>query len=246
MPRAHVLASLALCACQSQAVVPRIEGRVVDAFGQPLAGVTVHVRKSAYTAQSDADGRYGVPYAPGAFEVSYALEGYTTEVVSLHIEVPTAFPSEQIVLYARPRKGSLYAYGAGKLQDVPASSVVEKVTFKGFRSARTWRCAPDGPVVGSVGAPITFADATDTPIRVARLGPGGLITSDDRASDGSRYEGWRESHTAFVGTEQLQVRTFTPSTAGSFAWVTIDANADTPPDGARCHAFHIDEPTTTD
>ena len=64
-----------------------LRGRVSDAGGEPLAGVTVaaapadqaDLQTAAATTTTDADGEYDLALAPGTWLVTFALEGFETE-----------------------------------------------------------------------------------------------------------------------------------------------------------------------
>jgi hypothetical protein len=216
-----------------------VEGKIVDPFGNPISGVKVHVLKSAYASETDSQGSYRVPYAPGTFEIAYRLAGYTTEIVPLHIQVPTQFPSDVVVLYPQPTEGLLIGFQTSNTQQLTAQPVTAKITFKGFRSERTWRCPPRGDTMGKTGKTIQFADTTGRNIRLARLGPGGLIAHDDPSPESARYEGWRDSKAQRIGEEQLLIRSVKPSVAGPHAWVVVDEDGTINPDQATCYPFVV-------
>ena len=78
----------------------KIEGEVLDGKGAPIAGVTVQIAKSRFTAKTDNSGHYAIDYAPGKLDVHFSKEGYGKQTLSLDIYQKTHFPAETVTLYA--------------------------------------------------------------------------------------------------------------------------------------------------
>jgi hypothetical protein len=238
--RAAALLWMWACASPPPPPVAVIEGVVRDALGAPLRGVKVHVLKSAYTTETDAQGRYEVPFAPGAFQVSYAHERTTTEVVDLDIHVVTRFPSDVIVLYPRAAAGGIVVASTEGVRSLPASRVRERLDFVDLRSTRSWRCSEEAPAVGEVGEELVFTEDVGRELRLARLGAGGLVVTDDRAPPSVAYDGFIETSSRRVGTEALAARRFTPEVAGPYAWVVVADDPDRPAaEGDPCFPFVV-------
>src|SRR5258708_5736286 len=65
----------------AQETTGAMSGRVIDAQGLPVPGVTVTVTGSqgVKSATTDADGRFAVPFlTPGQFDVRVGLQGFKT------------------------------------------------------------------------------------------------------------------------------------------------------------------------
>lgn len=220
---------------------PVIHGVVRDPVGEPLPGVQVKVLKSAYETTTDQAGRYEVPYAPGAFQLRFSHERTTTELVKLDIYVPTRFPSDVVVLYPHPPAGTVAAATRRGTLTLRPGQVHERLDFVELRSTRSWRCRGEPERVGRVGEELIFTDDTQLGLRLARLGPGGLIRTDDRAPASVAYDGLLPSTEDYVGLEALSARRFRPTEPGLYAWTTWAEGAERPAvAGEACFVFEVE------
>ena len=103
---------LILAACSSK---PEIEGTVKDYFGSPVEGVQVSIENSAFTAITDADGKYQIEYMPGTFTVVFTKDGYSTRKMKLNLATKDKFPAEDTVLIKLPDGHGVYFYGKEKI-----------------------------------------------------------------------------------------------------------------------------------
>jgi hypothetical protein len=217
-----------------------IEGVVTDAVGTPLVGVKVHVLKSAYATETDDKGRYSVPFAPGAFQVAYRHGDYADEVIDLNIQVVTRFPSEVVALVPKGVEGELVVLTTKGARTISSASLAERLSFAEHRSIRSWRCPPQGPVLGAVGTELVFTDRTGLALQLAELGRGGVVLTDDRAPASVAYNGLRDAHSTHVGEHGVLVHQLTPAATGFYAWVAVDeAGGRLLEDGEACYPFEV-------
>jgi tetratricopeptide (TPR) repeat protein len=82
-------------AAQDWSGTGRLEGRVLDPDGQPLAGVTVKLdnpeRGGGPTARTDKKGKWAVlGVVAGAWNIDFTLEGYTPRAISVRLPSESA------------------------------------------------------------------------------------------------------------------------------------------------------------
>lgn len=200
-------------ACQSAA----IEGQVLDHAGQGLAGVTVAVEKSTWSAQTDTLGRYSVPFAPGSFTVSYSKPAHTSESVDLDIQGTVAFPAAEVTLFPQPAEKGLYVLGSDGPKGLgPAAMDIQKVA-SGWTTRTKVFCTGEGDQVLPAGA-ATFIDTSPIPYRLARLGGYGLVWQNGDPEEGEVYDGRIVDERERKGAEGLVLRK-TTLTPGQWAWI---------------------------
>ncbi len=200
---------------------PAIEGVVTDHAGAALDGVRVTVRKSAYEATTNEQGRYTLAYAPGRFDVAYQLDGYTTTVVELDIQESVNFPAAAVELIPIPAGPGLYMLTAagtepltpGKMEKQVASASWFETSYKIF-------CTADGGPEVSAGT-IRVVDTLPDVVGPARLGGYGLVRQPkDMAEEIEAYDGVFTDEKARVGEQGLTVRTL-QVTQGQHAFVGL-------------------------
>ncbi len=202
-----------------------VEGKVVGAYDQPLAGVSVQVLKSTYKATSGPDGSYSVPFAPGTFQLSYNLDGYTSYQLDLDIQQATTFPAEQVKLYPVPEDRGIYHLGRSGLQAIESAKVDRQVIQSGWTGSRSkYFCTGEGssPITASQAR---FVDTSAAELRLARLGDYGLVYyPKGSGEDDKGYNGFMDDDSEMAGLEALLVRSFSPE-PGQYAWVTVKRNS---------------------
>jgi len=69
-----------LCVCVVVMMLPgckgKIQGQIIDNFGQPVAGVSIGIENSGYQTTSNAKGAFRLEYAPGLFKLVLNKDGY--------------------------------------------------------------------------------------------------------------------------------------------------------------------------
>ncbi len=111
---------LLLAACTSE--LPRIEGKVVDIWGHPIAGARVIVIGQTERPLTDEHGRYRVPFEPGEWEIKAGRDGYIPdakrfEIVDMESRAPT------FQLYQKPEERGFYVFGSGQYHPVVPTEV---------------------------------------------------------------------------------------------------------------------------
>ena len=79
-----------------------IEGTVVDMFGNPLEGVVIKISNSAFETTTDSDGAYALDYVPGALNITYTKDGYTSDKLDIELHQKAHFPAQEVTLYTIP------------------------------------------------------------------------------------------------------------------------------------------------
>jgi hypothetical protein len=86
----------------------KIEGVVLDLFGDPIPNVAVQVEKSEFRDITDSEGRYQLDYVAGNINVLFSAEGYTTESLELNIQEKAFFPASPTTLYPMPDESGVF------------------------------------------------------------------------------------------------------------------------------------------
>lgn len=202
-----------------------VEGRVVDAYDQPLAGVEVQILKSTYTTVSGQDGSYSVPFAPGNFQVSYSLDGYNSYQLDLNIQQATTFPAEQVKLIPLPDAQGIYHLGRSGLKPIEPAKVDRQVIQSGWSGSRSkYFCTGEG-TSSVTSSQAQFVDTNKGELRLARLGDYGLVYYPKGSSEDDKgYNGFTDDEVEYAGLEGIMVRTFAAD-PGQYAWVTVKRNS---------------------
>ncbi|MBD0377283.1 MAG: TonB-dependent receptor plug domain-containing protein [Flavisolibacter sp.] len=120
-----------------------VSGRVTDADGKPLAGVTIQVRGTSTTTTSKADGAFQIT-APSANAVLvFSYVGFTAQTVPVNnrSQITLSLSSQSqamenivVVGYGTQRKsdvtGSLASISAKTIQERPAQNVLQAMQGK--------------------------------------------------------------------------------------------------------------------
>lgn len=75
-----------------------IRGSVRGVDGKPVSGVRVSIQNSAYTVETDPNGRYVLAYAPGAFTVTFEKAGAVARSMQLNLATTAPFDAQPITL----------------------------------------------------------------------------------------------------------------------------------------------------
>jgi hypothetical protein len=99
-----------LCACGAS---PRLDGVVVDIWGNPVEGALVKLEGFPDRPVSDGHGRFSLPYAPGTHVLKAGREGYIQEDLQITIpDDPAAAPEVVFRLYPIPVEKGFHVVGA--------------------------------------------------------------------------------------------------------------------------------------
>jgi hypothetical protein len=75
-----------------------LTGRVFDAFGQPLRGVTVRIAGTTFSTETGTDGDYQLAYVPGYMVVQLTRAGYESIEFGLNLAQAATYPVENKAL----------------------------------------------------------------------------------------------------------------------------------------------------
>lgn len=102
---------LLLIACGS---TERIEGKVVDIWGNPIEGATVMVVGGTERPLTDPDGRYHLEHREGTFTVKAGRKGYIQDHRELVVAPGQKAEGPLFELYPKPEDPGLYVVTTGR------------------------------------------------------------------------------------------------------------------------------------
>src|ERR1017187_8766693 len=134
-----------------------LTGKVFDCFGKPLAGVSVSVQNTRFSATTDAQGNYSLGYVPGAILVSYSKTGYYATSLTFQIATPSLYPVQDLILFKElPAKGIFFI---GENDYVKS---VNSIQLKNLESKQfSWANANTENQHFITGAPLLIKPAND-------------------------------------------------------------------------------------
>lgn len=74
----------------------QIEGTVIDNFGEPVEGMKVSIKGTAFETLTDSDGDYALSFVPGTIDMQYEDEGYMNVYRTYEIAAETDFPAKTV------------------------------------------------------------------------------------------------------------------------------------------------------
>lgn len=153
---------LAACTCNAP---PRIEGKVVDPWGNPVVGAEITVPGVAQPLTTDGQGAFALPMQ-AAVEARVTAEGWIPGSGSLKVSDTTVTAPWELTLYPEPAAPGFHLVGADAYIPLPAEPVVrlgsDLQAFQGIRSA--------GDVVTPADAPLAVVFHTALKLdEIARL-----------------------------------------------------------------------------
>lgn len=101
----------------------RIEGKVVDFFGQPINDVEITIENSNFKSLSDKNGLYEIDYAPGDVKLVYLKNGYSENELHLNISEKSFFPAKDIKLIQMPIHKGICLMANNKYLELPKAEL---------------------------------------------------------------------------------------------------------------------------
>lgn len=136
---------LLLAACGSE---PRLEGKVVDLWGQPVEGATVMMVGQPERPLTDHEGRYSLPLVPGRHVLKAGRDGYIQDHAEIEIVDGAKTQGPLFRLYRKPEAPGYYLVGSSGYTALEPQTVRnvgnELKQFRGLESV--------GDVRGEAGA----------------------------------------------------------------------------------------------
>jgi hypothetical protein len=86
-----------------------LTGKVLDNFGNPIAGVLIKNHNSQFTGTTAADGTYSLPYVPGKLLLGYHHADHYFLKLSLDIATAATYPIDDMVMFRRAPTAGLFA-----------------------------------------------------------------------------------------------------------------------------------------
>lgn len=139
-----------------------LTGRILDNFGQSLAGATVRITGTSLMTETRPDGSYGLPYVPGSFVVRVERVGYDPLEFGLQLAQASSYPVEDKQLVKVAPGAEVYFWGKTEWVSLARCRVVEaQKDPQGFSAGGVSRYAAVGrpSAIGSAGT-VAFLDAT--------------------------------------------------------------------------------------
>src|SRR3990167_3141589 len=95
---AFLLVAFSLVPRITQAQNVSFRGRIVDADGNPLAGVVVTIAGSSVRATSSASGTFVIAVPPGSYNLRASLVGYSTRSFAVNVVAGQSSTAEMMLL----------------------------------------------------------------------------------------------------------------------------------------------------
>jgi hypothetical protein len=106
---------------------PRIEGEVVDNFGQPVEGARITITGERYSAKTNGEGHYSIRFKPGRLTVLATKEGCIPDSLTATLEARRPFQARTLELFRRPPGPGLFLLGAEGYVALPRGDVLDQV-----------------------------------------------------------------------------------------------------------------------
>lgn len=107
---------------------PVIEGKVVDYYNHPVAGVNVSVQGTQFNSVTDATGGYSIGYVPGKVQLKFVKAGYVEASKIFDIATESTFPAEQTKLMQLPASAGVWFIGENGYIDISIGNLIENKT----------------------------------------------------------------------------------------------------------------------
>lgn len=142
-----LLALLWLPGCGEE---PRLEGLVVDVWGNPVEGATVVMEGQSERPLTDKNGKFSFPVVPGSHKVKAGREGYIQEHQTIEVvDGAPELPKPIFQLYRKPEEAGFYLVGTDdylRLEPQPLAQVGgELESIRGVKAIGAVEA--DGPAV---------------------------------------------------------------------------------------------------
>lgn len=123
MNRLILAGSLLLGACTTER---RLEGQVVDVWGNPIEGATVVMEGQSERPLTDRYGRFSLPLAAGDHKMKAGREGYIQEHMELEVPEGAAdTPKPVFKLFPKPVEAGFYVIGAEEYERLEPKPIVQ-------------------------------------------------------------------------------------------------------------------------
>lgn len=213
-----VIFVLVLCSCSK----PVVNGRVMDAFGQPIAAASVTIEGTSLSAETDGAGTYKIGFVPGQFTIRIKKDGYTTASLSLNVAQSTTVPAADILLYPRPTAPGIYYIGKKGLEPLATSPLRRQ----GVESTISWLPGSTHYLLQTGAAPVfaegdaQFIDTVQKEMQLVRAqNRSGRILDASSGDPAGGVSATAEK----VGEEKLTIWRV-HLTPGAYGWIPLEQN----------------------
>lgn len=206
---------------------PLIVGRVEDPTGLGLAGVRVHIENSGFATETEADGKYSLPYTPGQFTVRYEKVGHTSDAIELNIQSKDEFPAKRILLFPLPPAGHVLCFNGNKTIDLQPFKLYVERWVQGALTTETYSSGSQPSA--TLGTPTASCIAgPQIRLRLTAPGDGGVVATVKYSMGmpmGTDYEG--VEGLKMVANKEDQVMVYELALAPDFEYVLVEERPST-------------------
>ncbi|NOU18470.1 MAG: carboxypeptidase regulatory-like domain-containing protein [Bacteroidales bacterium] len=96
-----------------------INGKVIDNFNQPVEGVKIKIKNSAFESVTDKNGNFKIDFTAGKFEIEFQKENYILISKELEIAENKSYPLGQVDIIRIPNSKGLFFKGSNDFIQVP-------------------------------------------------------------------------------------------------------------------------------
>jgi len=171
------LAPLLLVGCSKMAV----DGTVLDANGQPIAGAMVTAMGTPCTTQSQADGTFSLECQPAAHDLVISAEGYTTEDFSVEALERKRYDIGKKILIKIPDERGLHLLQDGSYTTMKAGFLERRLEKDGLLTHRAMCLNPERGEPNKLGSGVhAMFDFEHPGWRPFKLDPEGCAYRDTK------------------------------------------------------------------
>lgn len=117
-----VVLLLSVAGCSTE---PRIDGQVVDVWGNPIGGATVVLEGQAERPLTDANGRFVLPLQFGTLKLKAGREGYIQEHIEIESKQGEPPPHPVFELFPKPEEAGFYVVGTSEYHRLEPEQVTQ-------------------------------------------------------------------------------------------------------------------------
>lgn len=170
MRNRYALTLLAVTLLSSCSSSPKLSGKVLDIWGNPIANATVLIDETKDRVQTNPGGAFEFKSAkPGTLHLMAGAEGYVKDItqVELSADKNAPLPAPVFSLWKDPPAPGFYAKGYKDLLPIPQSKVV--AIGSDIKEVHGVRDIPDALVPSGTNPPPFLFGSTVRPSEISQL-----------------------------------------------------------------------------
>jgi hypothetical protein len=168
--RAAILLMFGLATSTACSEGPKLTGKVVDIWGNPIAGATVLIDESKDRANTNPQGSFEFKKLdPGSLHLMAGAKGYVKDIVQVDIpaDKKTAWPTPEFALWKDPPGRGFFAKGYKDLLPIPAARVV--AIGSDIKEIHGVRDIPDTLIPSGTNPPSILFSSSIRPSEISQL-----------------------------------------------------------------------------